>query len=85
MNTLSTGIMVKLGRVSGNWMSFVAATNKKLIDRAIRLVAELGKISYDSAAEEIFAAMEEYPGRSPVQTVLKKQLESRKERADAVI
>ena len=74
MNTLSTGIMVKLGRVSGNWMSFVAATNKKLIDRAIRLVAELGKISYDSAAEEIFAAMEEYPGRSPVQTVLKKQL-----------
>ncbi len=59
LNTISTGTMAKLGRISGNWMSFVATSNKKLIDRAIRLVAELGHLDYASAAVRIFQAMED--------------------------
>lgn len=65
LNTISTGTMVKLGRVSGNWMSFVATSNKKLIDRAIRLIAELGGLGYADAAERIFQAMEEVAALPP--------------------
>ncbi len=48
-NTLSTATMVKLGYVTGNWMSRAEATNKKLIDRGIRLVQTLGNLPYDQA------------------------------------
>ncbi len=58
LNTISTGTMVLNGRVSGNWMSYVTLSNKKLIDRGIRLLAELGKLSYHDAAVQIFRAME---------------------------
>ena len=77
-NTLSTGTMVKLGRVSGNWMSFVDTTNKKLIDRAVRLISELGQLDYKTACEMLFEAKEiqqqtpEADRESPVQMVLKK-------------
>lgn len=33
LNTISTGTMARLGRVAGNWMSWVSTSNKKLIDR----------------------------------------------------
>ncbi len=49
LNTISTGVMVLLGRVSGNWMSWVEVSNKKLRDRAIRLIAELCEVSYHDA------------------------------------
>lgn len=65
LNAISTGTMVKLGRVSGNWMSFVATSNKKLIDRAIRLIAELGRLEYADAAERVFQAMEEVAALPP--------------------
>ena len=57
-NNLSTGTMVKMGRVSGNWMSWVSISNKKLIDRGIRLISELGCIQYEEAAQRLFAAEE---------------------------
>ena len=47
-----------LGRIAGNWMSWVSMSNKKLIDRCIRLVAELGEIGYEESAERVFAAQE---------------------------
>ena len=50
--------MVALGRVSGNWMSWVSISNKKLVDRGIRLVSYLGGCSYGEAAERLFAAEE---------------------------
>jgi len=59
LNTISTGTMAKLGRISGNWMSFVAVSNKKLIDRAIRLISELGGIDYHTACVELFRSIEE--------------------------
>ena len=57
-NTLSTGTMAASGRVAGNWMSWVSISNKKLIDRGIRLLVELGGVSYEEAAERLFAADE---------------------------
>ncbi len=57
-NTLSTGTMAASGRVAGNWMSWVSISNKKLIDRGIRLIAELGHVSYEEAAIRLFAADE---------------------------
>ena len=57
-NCLSTGTMAASGRVAGNWMSWVSISNKKLIDRGIRLLIELGGVSYEEAAQRIFAAEE---------------------------
>ena len=57
-NCLSTGTMAASGRVAGNWMSWVSISNKKLIDRGIRLLVELGGIDYEEAAQRIFAAEE---------------------------
>ena len=57
-NCLSTGTMAAMGRIAGNWMSWVSMSNKKLIDRCIRLLVELGRIDYEEAAQRIFAAEE---------------------------
>ncbi|MDD3543873.1 MAG: hypothetical protein PHG96_00775 [Kiritimatiellae bacterium] len=57
-NCLSTGTMASMGRVAGNWMSWVSISNKKLIDRGIRLLVELGGIDYEEAAQRLFAADE---------------------------
>jgi N-acetylmuramic acid 6-phosphate etherase len=56
-NTLSTATMARLGRIESNWMGWVEATNKKLIDRSIRLVAELCDLSYHEAAVELFLSL----------------------------
>ncbi len=58
LNTASTGIMVKTGRVTGNWMSWVDCTNKKLVDRAVRLVSEIGKLDYETSCIRLFEALE---------------------------
>ena len=78
-NCLSTGTMASMGRVAGNWMSYVSMSNKKLIDRNIRLVMELGRVDYVTAAETVFAAQEWIASQdwsnveepSPVQVALK--------------
>ena len=49
MNTISTGTMVCMGKVKSNWMSFVSMSNKKLIDRCVRLISELAEITYKEA------------------------------------
>ncbi len=76
LNTISTATMVKLGRISGNWMSWVELTNKKLVDRSIRLISELGGVSYEEACHALFAALAErdkYAATiSPVQYTLAK-------------
>ncbi len=40
LNMLSTGTMVRLGRVYDNWMIGVALTNRKLRRRAVRILAQ---------------------------------------------
>ncbi|KAF3885680.1 MULTISPECIES: N-acetylmuramic acid 6-phosphate etherase [Nostocales] len=49
LNILSTGIMVKLGKVYGNRMVDVAVTNQKLRDRALRILQDLTGLSRDAA------------------------------------
>ncbi|MCP9887273.1 N-acetylmuramic acid 6-phosphate etherase [Cyanobium sp. ATX 6A2] len=41
LNILSTGVMVRLGKVYGNRMVDVAVTNSKLEDRALRILRDL--------------------------------------------
>lgn len=71
LNTISTGTMICLGRVTGNWMSWVETSNKKLIDRSTRLIAELCGLSYKSACIELFISINEIdkaglpPGKRP--------------------
>lgn len=50
LNTLSTGVMVKLGKVYGNRMVDVAVTNRKLHDRAVRIIQDLTGLSREAAA-----------------------------------
>lgn len=51
LNILSTGAMVKLGKVYGNRMIDVAVTNKKLRDRALRILGDLTQLSRSECAE----------------------------------
>ena len=44
LNILSTGVMVRLGKVHGNRMVDVAVTNSKLEDRALRILEDLADI-----------------------------------------
>lgn len=44
LNTLTTGAMTLAGRVRGNRMTGLVTTSKKLRQRAIRLVTELGRM-----------------------------------------
>lgn len=49
LNILSTGVMVKLGKVYGNRMVDVAVTNQKLRDRALRILQDLTNLSREAA------------------------------------
>lgn len=44
LHQLSTAVMVRLGRVERNRMTWLRPTSRKLWERAIRLVAELGAV-----------------------------------------
>lgn len=58
LNALSTCIMVRLGRVMGNYMIYVVPSNLKLIDRATRYVSKLANIPYESACRLVFEVIE---------------------------
>jgi len=49
LNTLTTGAMVKLGKVYGNLMVDLKATNEKLRDRSLRIVMEMTNLSRTGA------------------------------------
>jgi N-acetylmuramic acid 6-phosphate etherase len=59
LNTVSTGTMVLMGRVLGNWMSWVDVTNKKLKDRGIRLISDICGISYKEACYALHESLED--------------------------
>ncbi|MEG3436941.1 N-acetylmuramic acid 6-phosphate etherase [Pannus brasiliensis CCIBt3594] len=50
LNILSTGSMVRLGKVYGNRMIDVAVTNRKLFDRAIRIIGDLTGLDREESA-----------------------------------
>lgn len=59
LNTISTGTMVLMGRVTGNWMSWVEVSNKKLKDRGIRLIAGICGLSYRDSCYALHETLEE--------------------------
>ena len=44
LNILSTAVMVRLGKVYGNRMVDVAASNSKLVDRSLRILRDLAGV-----------------------------------------
>jgi len=58
LNTMSTGTMVLMGRITSNWMSWVEVSNKKLRDRGIRLISEICGLSYRDACYALHETIE---------------------------
>jgi N-acetylmuramic acid 6-phosphate etherase len=58
LNALSTATMVRLGRVMGNTMIWVVASNLKLIDRATRYIQRLSGLEYPAANRLLFEVVE---------------------------
>lgn len=56
LNMLSTGAMIRIGKVYQNYMIDVRTVNAKLIDRGRRFVSEIAGVSYDEAAELLQSA-----------------------------
>jgi len=59
LNTLSTATMVRMDRVIGNAMVWLSPSNKKLVDRGSRLIAQETGHSYEQACIALHEAMEE--------------------------
>ncbi len=53
-NAMSTCVMVRLGRVMGNYMVYVVPSNLKLIDRATRYISDLAGVDYETACHKLF-------------------------------
>ncbi len=49
LNMLSTGIMIKTGKVYGNYMVNVQPTNEKLVKRAINMISAINDLSWEKA------------------------------------
>ena len=49
LNIISTGVMVKLGKVYGNRMVDVSVTNSKLLDRSLRIIQDLTDLTTEEA------------------------------------
>ena len=58
LNTLSTATMARMGRVFGNAMVWVWPSNKKLIDRGVRLISALTGKDYEPSCILLFEAIE---------------------------
>jgi N-acetylmuramic acid 6-phosphate etherase len=56
LNMISTGAMIKLGKVYGNLMVDVQATNIKLVQRAKRIVMAITGLTDDRAAADLLDA-----------------------------
>jgi N-acetylmuramic acid 6-phosphate etherase len=54
LNSVSTLTMAKLGRIRGNYMAHLNISNKKLVDRATRMIADLCDVDYETANYELF-------------------------------
>lgn len=57
LNTVSTASMGLVGRLAGNWMVYVNTSNKKLIDRGVRLIADQTGVPYNDACHELFVTL----------------------------
>ncbi len=58
LNTLTTGAMIKLGKVYGNLMVDLRATNEKLRDRSQRIIMEMTGLSRPAAKKLLIDAQD---------------------------
>lgn len=56
LNMLSTGAMVRYGRVRGNYMAYMIPSNQKLVARAIRMICQRTGCSPEEAEAELLKA-----------------------------
>lgn len=56
LNMISTSLMIRLGRVSGNRMVKMQLTNAKLIDRGTRMIQESLGLDYEEAKRRLLEA-----------------------------
>jgi N-acetylmuramic acid 6-phosphate etherase len=56
-NSVSTATMGIMQRIRRNWMVQVDPTNKKLIDRGSRIIAQIAGIPYEDACFELFTSL----------------------------
>lgn len=64
INAVSTGTMARMGRIRGNWMIQVDATNKKLVDRSCRIISALTGVGYEEACHVLHKVMAQYEKES---------------------
>ena len=84
LNIHSTLIMGRLGRYEGNIMTFVRASNNKLVDRAIRYIEMILKnknisLSYEDLAHILFEMIEKTPADHAIVLATVAEIESRQE------
>jgi N-acetylmuramic acid 6-phosphate etherase len=63
LNTVSTATQCRLDRVWGNAMTWVSPSNKKLVDRGCRLIAQSTGCSYEQACVQLFRSLEQVEAR----------------------
>lgn len=80
LNMISTAVMVKLGHVYGNLMVNVQPTNRKLEDRARRIIQAATGEPYDQAAELLDRA-----GRSVRVAIVMQKKQITREQAEALL
>jgi N-acetylmuramic acid 6-phosphate etherase len=56
LNTLSTGVMIRLGKVYGNLMVDLRAVSRKLVDRSLRMVSAVTGLEREDARQLLIAA-----------------------------
>jgi N-acetylmuramic acid 6-phosphate etherase len=78
LNMISTGVMIKLGYVYGNLMVNVQPTNKKLEDRARRIIEQASGVTAERAAELL-----EESGRSVRTAIVMEKKKVSREEAEA--
>ncbi len=80
LNMLSTGAMVKLGKVYENRMVDVAVTNTKLLDRALQMIQDLTQLERGAACELL-----ETSGRSVKVALLMHWTQVDRSKAEAIL
>ena len=82
LNTHSTIVMGRLGRYEGNVMTYVRASNNKLIDRAVRYIDLILKnknisLSYETLVHILFEMIEKTPVDKAIVLVTVDEIEKR--------
>jgi N-acetylmuramic acid 6-phosphate etherase len=80
LNMISTAVMVKLGHAYGNLMVNVQPTNRKLEDRARRIIQAATGVTYDQAAELLDRA-----GRSVRIAIVMQKKQITREQAETLL